>query len=142
MFVDRPAFESHAAAGGFLEWAEFLGHLYGTPVPAPPPGHDVLLEIEIEGARQVLDAVPAATVILLSPPSEEEQAARLRGRGDDEDHVQRRILKGRSELSHGREIAHFEVVNDDLEQAVAEVLGIVGGLRQAKAAQRTPPEER
>ncbi len=142
VFVDRADFESHAEAGGFLEWAEFLGHLYGTPVPVPPSGHDVFLEIEIEGARQVLDAVPSARVILLSPPSEEIQTARLRGRGDEEEHVQRRLVKGRSELADGREIAHFEVVNDDLEQAVAEVLGIVEGLRQARAAQHTPLEER
>ena len=142
VFVDRSGFEAHVERGGFLEWAEFLGHLYGTPVPTPPSGSDVLLEIELDGARQVVDVVPEARVILLSPPSEEVQATRLRGRGDAEDHVQRRIDKGRLELLEGRELAHFEVVNDDLEQAVVEVLGIVEGLRQAKAARHTPPEER
>lgn len=142
VFVDRPGFEAHVERGGFLEWAEFLGHLYGTPVPTPPTGRDVLLEIELAGARQVVDVVPEARVILLSPPSEQVQAARLRGRGDAEEHVQRRIDKGRLELAEGRQLAHFEVVNDDLEQAVAEVLGIVEALRQAKAPRHTPPEER
>ena len=79
VFVDRDRFVAHERSGGFLEWAEFLGNLYGTPVPEAPPGSDVLLEIELEGARQVLEARPDATVILLVPPSEEVQEARLEG---------------------------------------------------------------
>jgi len=134
VFVDRAAFEAHAARGGFLEHAEFLGNLYGTPVPEAPDGRDVLLEIEIEGARQILQRHSDATVILLVPPSEEAQAERLRGRGDAEHHVVSRVEKGRAELEAGREIAHHEVVNDDLGQAVAEVLGIVDSLRRDAAA--------
>jgi guanylate kinase len=142
VFVDRDAFEAHVADDGFLEWAEFLGNLYGTPVPTPPEGSDVLLEIDLEGARQVVDRHPSATVILLTPPSEEVQAQRLRGRGDSDEHVKRRIEKGRQEIAEGRGIAHHEVVNDDLEEAVAEVLGILGRLRRASARLETPKEER
>ena len=137
VFVEREAFEAHVEQGGFLEWAEFLGNLYGTPVPDAEPDRDVLLEIEIEGARQVRALRPDATVILLVPPSEEHQEARLRGRGDPEEHVLRRIEKGRAELAQGRELADFEVINDDLEQAVGQVLGILGSLRKS-AARRFP----
>lgn len=130
VFVDRPTFEAHVANDGFLEWAEFLGNLYGTPVPDLADGRDVLLEIEIAGARQVLERHPEATVILLLPPSEEVQAERLRGRGDPESHVAARLEEGRREIAHGRALAHHEVVNEDLEQAMGEILGILRELRQ------------
>lgn len=133
VFVDRDRFDEHERSGGFLEWAEFLGNRYGTPVPEAPPGADVLLEIELEGARQVLEARPDAIVILLVPPSEEVQEARLRGRGDDEGHVARRLAKGRQELAEGRLLAHHEVVNDELAQSVDEVLGILRSLRRPVA---------
>ena len=141
VYVDRPTFEAHIARSGFLEWAEFLGQLYGTPVPDPPAGHDVLFEIEIEGARQVLERHADATVILLLPPDEETQAERLRGRGDTEEHVASRVEKGRHEVAQGHEMAHHVVVNDDLERAVVEVLGIVEGLRPATGDAFNPPEE-
>ena len=141
-FVDRPTFEAHVKREGFVEWAEFLGNLYGTPVPDPPPGKDVLLEIDVQGARQIVARLPSAHVLLLTPPSEEHQAARLRGRGDTEDHVRERIETGRRELSEGRALAHAVVVNDDLDRAVTEVLGILKGLRQAQPAHKPPYEER
>ncbi len=134
VFVDRPTFEARVADGGFLEWAEFLGHLYGTPRPAPPPGCDVLLEIDLEGARQVVAQDPGALVVLLVPPSEAVQADRLRQRGDDEAHVAVRLAKGRQEERDGRQLAAHVVVNEDVDQAVAEVAGIVERTRAARRA--------
>ena len=67
VFVDRPTFEAHAAAGGFFEWAEFIGNLYGTPVPDVGADRDVLLEIDLQGARQVASLRPDATLVLLLP---------------------------------------------------------------------------
>ncbi len=132
VFTDRATFEARVADGGFWEWAEFLGNLMGTPVPDPPPGSDILLEIDVQGARQILARPGGATVILLVPPSPEAQAARLRGRGDDEAQVQRRLAKGVSEVAEGRAIAHHVVVNDDIDRAVAEVRSILDAARSTR----------
>ncbi|HVB93236.1 MAG TPA: hypothetical protein VND67_02875 [Acidimicrobiales bacterium] len=130
-FVDRATFEEHVRAGDFFEWAEFLGNLYGTPVPRPPEGFDVLLEIDLQGALQVRSQRPEATLILLVPPNSEIQATRLRSRGDTEDHVAKRLEAGLEEERIGREIADAVVVNDGLMRAAAEVAGIVDRCRSA-----------
>jgi guanylate kinase len=126
-FVDRATFESHLARGGFLEYDEFLGNLYGTPVPdtLDDPGGDLLLEINVQGAEQVRAQRPDALVVLLVAPSREVQEARLRLRGDDEEHVAKRLALAEAEEAKGRALADAIVVNDDLERAVAEVAGIL-----------------
>jgi len=133
-FVGRAAFEAEIARGGFLEYAEYLGHLYGTPLPHPPPGSDVILVIEVQGARQVLERVPRAVMILVVPPSRDQQRERLEARGDAPEHVRRRLAKAAEEEAEGRRLAHHVVVNDDLERAVREVAGILQGYR-------SPPED-
>jgi len=130
VFVDDETFERHVADGGFLEWAEFLGHLYGTPVPNPPPGSDVLLEIDVQGAARVVALEPDAVVILLLAPSDEDQALRLVERGDPPADVARRVEKGRQEVAIGRTMADHVVVNDQLATAVACVAGIVERARE------------
>jgi len=102
-------------------------------MPDPPPGTDVVLEIDVQGARQVLDVRPSAVVVLLEAPSESVQAARLRGRGDPEEHVRRRIALGRAEIAAGRAIATDIVVNDDLEQTVDRLLAIIDRVREGEA---------
>lgn len=134
-FVDDERFDAAVAAGEFLEWAEFLGHRYGTPNPSPPPGKDVLLEIDLQGAGQVLSRHPDALLILLVPPSAEVQAERLRGRGDSEQEVARRIETGRQEERVGRALTPHVVVNDDLEGAVAQVASILDGHRRGASDQ-------
>ncbi len=134
VFVDRETFEAAIARGEFLEWAEFQGHLYGTPRPVLEGDRLLLLEIEVQGARQVVDADPHATVILIEPPSMEELRARLEGRGDAADHVERRLGSTPAELAVGRELAHHVVVNRDVEAAVSEILSILEGLRQERRA--------
>ena len=124
-FVTREEFERAISDGEFLEWAEFNGHLYGTPRPQPPADHDVLLEIEVQGAAQVLALDPDAEVILLVPPSPEKLAERLVGRGDGVEHVAQRLRLMPEELSVGRQLAAHEIVNDDVERAVDEILSIL-----------------
>ena len=112
----------------------------GTPVPDPPTGADVLLEIDVQGAEQVLAKRPDATVIMLLPPTPEVQAARLAARGDDEAHIRRRVELGRSEVERGAEIAAHTVINDDLGQAVAELRAIVDRTRTAAPCAANPEE--
>jgi guanylate kinase len=96
----------------------------------------VLLEIDVVGARQVVERQPDATVILLVPPSAAVQRDRLLARGDDDDHVRRRLAKGDEEVRLGRLMAGENVVvNDQVEGAVAQVRAIVD---RTRAARRTP----
>lgn len=124
-FVDDATFSAHEQAGGFLESAGVFGHRYGTPVPDPPPGHDVLLEIDVQGAAQVRSRHPDAIVILVVPPSRADQEARLRGRGETDAIVARRLAGAESEEEAGRALADHVVVNDTLARATDEVAAIV-----------------
>lgn len=129
-FLSRQAFEERVAAGGFLEWAEFAGNLYGTPrqpVEAKlAEGRPVLLEIELEGARQVRRSFPAGFQLLITPPSFAELERRIRGRGTDaEAAIARRLERARVELAAEAEFDAV-LVNDDLEAAVAELERLMG----------------
>ena len=124
-FHSRDAFESLVASGGLLEWAEFATNCYGTP-RAPVEEHlafgrPVLLEIELEGARQVRTSFPDAIQVFLAPPSFAELERRIRGRGTDtEDAIQRRLARAREELNAQNE---FDAVglNDDLYKALHQL---------------------
>lgn len=129
VFVSRPEFENRVADGGFLEWTEFLGNLYGSPTPNVDDGFDIVLEIELHGASQVKQRHPDAILVFVQPPSRDEQRRRLQGRGDSEQHVLERLRKADEEERRGGEIADVVVVNDDLGRAVAEIEGIIGAAR-------------
>ncbi|MEM9514000.1 MAG: guanylate kinase [Actinomycetota bacterium] len=132
VFTDAPTFEARIAAGGFLEWTEFLGNYYGSPVPSFDIGEverDVVLEIEVDGARQVKASHPEAVLIFVLPPSRAEQERRLRGRGDPNNKVLARLKKAELEEPIGRELADHVVVNDDLDDTVAELEAIIAQSR-------------
>jgi guanylate kinase len=131
VFTDRDAFEQRIEAGGFLEWTNFLGNYYGTPTPDPVTGRDVVLEIEVDGARQVKTYHPEAVLIFVLPPSREEQQRRLRGRGDPEDKVDQRLQKALDEEPVGLAIANHVVVNDQLDRTVEEMSQIIERYRTA-----------
>jgi guanylate kinase len=129
VFVTRDEFEQHMSNGGFLEWTEFLGNYYGSPMPTPGDRHDIVLEIELHGAQQVKERHPEALLVFVRPPSREEQRRRLQARGDAEHHVRERLQKAEDEEALASVLADVIVVNDDLNRAVDEVLGVIRAAR-------------
>jgi guanylate kinase len=98
-------------------------------VPTPPEGMDVLLEIDVQGARQIRQLDPSALLIFVNAPSTAEQERRLRLRGDPEDVVQKRLAKAVEENRAAAELGALEVVNDDLDRCVEEIAGIISAAR-------------
>ena len=127
-YVDRDTFERRIAEDGFLEWAEYHGNLYGTPSPDPDDPRHLVLVIETQGAAQILQRHRGdVCVILLEPPSVEALEGRLRERGDDDEAVARRLAHAAAEIEAGLKLTDLLVVNDDLNQAVADVRRILEG---------------
>ena len=121
-FISRSKFEQLVAQGEFLEWAEFAGNYYGTPREAVLnqvlSGKLVVLEIELEGARQIRASFPSALSIFILPPSFEELEKRIRGRGQDsEEAIARRLCRAQEEVKAADEF-DIQIVNDDLETAL------------------------
>ena len=130
-FLTRPEFDRRVAAHDFVEHADYAGRSYGTlrselerRVRAGAP---VVLEIEVQGARQVRAAMPDAVQVFIAPPSLQALRTRLLGRGtDDEAEVERRLMVAEAELTAQPEFAHV-VVNDRLDDALERLTGIVSG---------------
>jgi guanylate kinase len=130
VFTDTATFEQRIAEGGFLEWTEFLGNYYGSPIPHAGSEQDIVLEIEVDGAQQVKKIYPDALLIFVLPPSREEQERRLRGRGDPDNKVAARLKKAEIEEPVGRALADHVVVNDELEATIEEMLAIIEAARR------------
>ena len=130
-FVDEAEFDRLVAEGQMLEWAVVHGrHRYGTPrrpvEQALADGRPALLEIDLQGARQVRAAMPEALFVFLAPPSWDELVRRLVGRGtEDQQERERRLDTARVELAAEGEF-DVTVVNDDLEQAAARLVALMG----------------
>lgn len=130
IFTDRARFEEMIANGDFLEWAQYGGHLYGTPrravEAALAAGGDVVLDIELDGATQVARLFPEALLVWIQPPTYDELERRLRHRHDtsDED-IERRLSRARSDLEMAPAIFRHVIVNDDVDRAVQELVDIV-----------------
>lgn len=141
-FLSRERFEQLVQEGGFLEWAEFAGNLYGTPRRPVEEhlaaGRSVLLEIELEGARQVRQTFRAGYQLFIKPPSLEELERRIRGRGtDSEEAIVRRLQRARVELAAEGEFDGV-LVNGDLEAAVAELEAALGLAAERHAPHPAP----
>ena len=128
-FMEREAFKADVASGGFLEWAEFAGNCYGTPLgpieAQLKEGRPVLLEIEVEGARQVRERLPHAVQVFLQPPSLAALETRLRGRrSESERSIQQRLARAEEEMARGAEFDQV-IVNDDLAVAIQKVEAVL-----------------
>ena len=128
-FLSDPEFDGHVLAGDFVEHARYSGHRYGTLREElerrTDRGAPVVLEIEVQGARQVREAMPEAVQVFIAPPSEEALRNRLVGRGTDApEQVEARLRTAQEELRAQREFHHV-VVNDRLDEAVGELEALV-----------------
>lgn len=130
-FVNDDQFDDLIASNGLLEWATVHGtHRYGTPrgpvQQAIADGRPVVLEIDLQGARQVRETLPAATQVFLAPPSWEELVSRLRGRGTETpEQMARRLRTARRELAAQAEFDAV-VVNDTVERSVEQLVALLG----------------
>ena len=128
-FTTHAEFEALIENDHFLEWAEVFGNYYGTSLPmiekSLEQGVDVFLDIDWQGARQIRQKVPNVKTIFILPPSREELKNRLVGRGQDsEETIAKRMAEAKSEMSHYSEF-DYVIVNDDFQQALAELKAIL-----------------
>ena len=140
-FVDRERFERMIADDELVEWAEVHGRLYGTPRAelerAAARGAHVVLDIDVQGARQIKARIPEAKLVFVLPPDVDTLMGRLTGRGtEDRADVARRLKSALQELQVVEEF-DYVVVNDDLDRCVETIQGIVSGNDEGRAA-RTP----
>ena len=128
-FISRDKFLEMVDSGELLEWAEYSGNFYGTPLSSVrdhiDAGNQVILEIDVQGAFQIREKVPEAILVFIEPPSLEVLEQRLRGRGtEDEATILRRMEAAKVELSQKEEY-DIRLVNDDLETAVEQLVAYV-----------------
>jgi guanylate kinase len=128
-FLSEAEFESRVEAGNFLEHAAYSGHRYGTLRKAVEDrlaeGRSVVLEIEVQGARQVRAAMPEAVLIFIAPPDAAALRRRLEGRGTDSpEAIERRLRTAKGELEAQAEFPHV-IVNDDVQRAASELERLV-----------------
>jgi guanylate kinase len=137
-FVSRARFEAMIAGSQFLEWAEIFGHLYGTSIADTErvleSGDDLILVIDVQGARQVRAAGTGMTSVFILPPSAGVLEERLRGRSQDsEEQIRRRLDMARSEVHAFRDYDYI-VINDDLDACLSRLRSIVEARRSARDA--------
>ena len=138
-FVSAAEFEKMARRGEFLEHNEVHGNFYGTAksevLPRLAAGEDVILDIDVQGARDVVAAVPDAVSIFIIPASPDELERRLRKRGlDGEDAIRKRLINAAKEVAQA-ETFQYVIVNEDLERAGLELESVVRAVRLSPARQ-------
>jgi guanylate kinase len=130
-FLSEADFDRRVAAGEFVEHAEYAGNRYGTlKSELSRPARGIVLEIDVQGARQVREALPEAILIFIEPPSFEDLERRLAGRASDQpEQIQRRLAAARDELGAAGEFDH-RIVNDDLQRALQELSKLAATMSQ------------
>src|SRR6202046_1768216 len=145
-FISRPEFEKMIRAGEFLEHAEVFGNYYGTARrfldEAEKNGRDLLLDIDVQGAKQIQDKVPNDSSIFILPPDRQTLEERLRKRSEDSDEViQRRLDKATSEIENYTR-NNYILINDQLEDSIKLLRAIVRGERLLRAGRELSEEEK
>lgn len=130
-FLTEDQFKALIEADGFLEWAQYAGHYYGTPKATVAEqldaGKQIVLEIDVQGAFQVRDKMPSAHLVFIEPPSLEVLEQRLRARGTETDEVVSERMKA-ALVELGRKMEYDKrLVNDDLDKATDELVAYVNG---------------
>ncbi len=135
-FLSTNEFEAKIEANGFIEYANYCDNYYGTPrdyvEQQLEDGKDVILEIEIQGALKIKEQYPSALLLFVMPPSAGELERRLIGRGTESPEVVRKRMNRAAQEAEGIENYDYIVINDDLEECVKQLHGII------KAAHNTP----
>jgi guanylate kinase len=139
-FLTEQEFERRLAAGDFLEHALYAGNHYGTlRAEVDRARRNLVLEIEVEGARQVRKALPEAVQVFIAPPSDEALRQRLEGRATDApDVIERRLARAREELDARAEFRRV-IVNDDLDRAVDELVELAATIGRLHSPEDGPP---
>lgn len=132
-FAERAEFEAMIARGEFLEYAEVFGNYYGTHrgilEEAQKNGQDLILDIDVQGARQLKEQIPAAATIFILPPSREILESRLRARGEDREEVIDRRLRDAAEEIKKYDQYDYVLINENLEKSASQLCSIVLGER-------------
>lgn len=128
-FLTREDFNRHIEENDFLEFAEYIGDYYGTlrkpVIDHIESGSDIILDIDVQGCKQVKKKMPEAVTIFLVPPSIEELERRLRSRGtDSEEKMLKRLARARTELTE-KNTYDYTIINDDVDRAAREILDII-----------------
>src|SRR5208283_5365786 len=135
-FISREEFERRAEAGEFLEYAEVFGNYYGTHVSelarADRDGYDLVLDIDVQGARQLKEKIPAAVSIFVLAPSREVLEQRLRARSQDSEPVIRRRLRDAAQEIRNYKQYEYVLVNRDVEASVESLVSIVKATRSRR----------
>jgi guanylate kinase len=128
-FIDRPAFEEMIARGDFLEWANVYGHLYGTSAEQVEreraAGHDIILEIDVQGAASIREKIPDAVSVFILPPSFELLRQRLLARGTDSPQALETRLRGAPSEVEQYKYFQYVILNDDINRASQQLAAVI-----------------
>ncbi|RMH12368.1 MAG: guanylate kinase [Planctomycetota bacterium] len=140
-FIDDAEFDRMIEEGAFLEWADVFGKRYGTPrawvEEQLSRGRLVILEIDVEGAKQVKSKLPESFAMFVLPPSEEELLHRLRARKrEPEEQIQKRFAEATREIAEARRCGVYDafIINDDLDRAINEAIALVNERRSGASS--------
>jgi len=145
VFIAKEEFEERIKKGNFLEWEKNFGNYYGTSKEqfqeAIDKGEDIILSIDVKGARKVKDSIPESISVFIMPPSVEELETRLRKRKtDQEKQVSMRLKESRDEIASADEYDYL-IINDDIEKATEELRTIIEDERNNRKAKEKKDEE-